>query len=381
MATLKDEITIGGMKLRNRLALPPLTTNYGSPEGKVTDAILRFYEERSRDVGLVIVEATAVQEDGRILKGSLGLWEDAQAEGMARLAKTVKGAGAAAVLQLNHAGARCHPVGGPLQGASPSGVTFNPAVPAFALNEEQIRQLVAHYARASVRAMEAGFDGVEIHGAHLYLISQFLSPLTNRREDRYGGDALGRATFAREVVKAVRDRLGPGAPIFFRLNAVEGVEGGQTEQDALTVAKAMAGAGVDVLDVSLVPQVTFQEVEGGKLMVASSAFPKDAPPAGNMDRTAEIRRAAGLPVIGVGKMGVGSAAAEAVDKWPVDIIAIGRQMIADPDSAGKILDGKTNEVIACEECMSCFGSIRAGKPMKCKVNKELPGGGLEPIRT
>ena len=187
MTTLRDEVMINGMRLRNRIVLPPLTTNYGSPEGIVTDDIIQFYIERSKDVGLVIVEAIAVRADGRIVPGGLGLWEDGQVAGMARLADSIKELGAAAVVQINHAGARCVPRGGELQGASPSGFAFRPDVAPLTMNPSQIEQVVTDFADAAGRAAEAGFDGVEIHGAHFYLISQFLSPLTNQRDDRYGG--------------------------------------------------------------------------------------------------------------------------------------------------------------------------------------------------
>ena len=126
MATLRDEVMINGMRLRNRVALPPLTTNYGSPEGLVTDGIIQFYRERSKDVGLVIVEATTVRSDGRIVPGSLGLWEDGQVAGMARLADSIKKSGAAAVVQISHAGARCFPGGGEMEGAIPSSFASMP---------------------------------------------------------------------------------------------------------------------------------------------------------------------------------------------------------------------------------------------------------------
>ena len=122
--------------------------------------------------------------------------------------------------------------------------------------------MVANFAEAAGRAAEAGFNGVEIHGAHLYLISQFLSPLTNRRDDRYGGDARARATFALEVVSAVRKRLGNDYPILFRFNAVEKVEGGQTLDDALAISRFLADSGVDAIDVSLVANSSWKEVDG-----------------------------------------------------------------------------------------------------------------------
>jgi 2,4-dienoyl-CoA reductase-like NADH-dependent reductase (Old Yellow Enzyme family) len=373
MATLQDEVMINGMRLRNRVALPPLTTNYGSPEGIVTDEIIQFYTERSRDVGLVIVEASAVRADGRILSGSLGLWEDGQVAGMARLADTIKKLGAAAVVQINHAGARGFPDGGEMQGASPSGFAFRPDVAPLTMSSTQIDRLVTDFAAAAARAAEAGFDGVEIHGAHFYLISQFLSPITNQRTDRYGGDARGRATVALEVVRAARERLGKRYPILFRFNAVEKVEGGQTLEDGLAVSRLLADEGVDALDVSLIANSSWKEVDDQRLLVASSALSKEQPAGANVSLAVAVREATGLPVIAVGKLGERDVAGESVRDFPIDIVAIGRQMIADPDTTGKILAGKGNEIVPCEECMTCFATIGLGKPMACKVNQNLPG--------
>jgi 2,4-dienoyl-CoA reductase-like NADH-dependent reductase (Old Yellow Enzyme family) len=373
MATLRDEVMINGMRLRNRVAMPPLTTNYGSPEGIVTEEIIQFYKERSRDVGLVVVEASAVRADGRILQGGLGLWEDGQVVGMARLADSIKKLGAAAVVQINHAGARGFPGGGEMQGASPSGFAFRPDVAPLTLSPTQIDRMVTDFADAAGRAAEAGFDGVEIHGAHLYLISQFLSPLTNQRNDRYGGDARARATFALEVVRAARERLGRGYPILFRFNAVEKVEGGQTLEDALTVSRLLADEGVDALHVSLVAHSSWKEVDSQRFLVASSILPKEQPAGANVSLAAAVKEATGLPVIAVGKLGEGDVAGKSVRDLPIDIVAIGRQMIADPDAAGKILAGKSSEIVPCEECMTCYATIVRGKPMACKVNRNLPG--------
>ena len=373
MTTLRDEVMINGMRLRNRIVLPPLTTNYGSPEGFVTDDIIQFYIERSRDVGLVIVEAIAVRADGRIVPSGLGLWEDGQVAGMARLADSIKELGPAAVVQINHAGARCVPIGGELQGASPSGIAFRPDVDPLSMNPSQIDRMVDDFADAAGRAAEAGFEGVEIHGAHFYLISQFLSPLTNQREDRYGGDTRGRATFALEVVRAIREKLGKDYPIIFRLNAVEKVEGGQTVEDALVVSRLLADEGVDVLHVSLINQGSWKEIDGRRYLAASSALTKEQPFGANVALAEAIREAAGVPVIAVGKLADGNLAEQTVRDSKIDMVAIGRQMIADPDSVGKILAGKESEIVRCEECMTCFATIGQGKPMGCKVNRNLPG--------
>jgi 2,4-dienoyl-CoA reductase-like NADH-dependent reductase (Old Yellow Enzyme family) len=366
MTSLADPVVLNGTQLRNRLVMAPLTTNYAAPDGRVTDEVVRFYRDRAGDVGLVIVEATAVRPDGRLVPNSLGLWDDALVPGFARLAETIKGQGAVAVVQLNHAGARAVPTGGDLLGASPSGIALRPDVSPCPLGDEQLRRLREDFAAAAARARAAGFDGVEVHGAHFYLLSQFLSPLTNHRKDRYGGDPTGRATFALEVTRAVRDRVGPSALVLFRLNGEERVVGGQTVQEAVVVARALAGAGVDVLDVSLVAQASWNEESVGRYLVASSALAREELPGAAIPLAAEIRRATGLPAIGVGKLGSPEAAARALAEG-VDLVAVGRQLIADPDAGAKILSGRGEEIVSCTECFQCFATIRRGEPMECPV--------------
>jgi 2,4-dienoyl-CoA reductase-like NADH-dependent reductase (Old Yellow Enzyme family) len=372
MTGLGDQLTINHLHLRNRLVLPPLTTNYGSSEGMVTKEILQFYRERSKDMGLVIVEATAVRGDGRIVPGSLGLWEDAHISGMRQLVDTIKQQGAAAAIQVNHAGPRCVPCGGEMQGASPSGMPFRPDVEPLIMTIQQIEQLTNDFADAVGRAAEAGFDSVEIHGAHFYLISQFLSPLTNQRKDLYGGNAKGRATIAFEIIEASRERVGHDYPLMFRLNAIEKVEGGQTVDDSVIVSRLLEDAGIDILDVSGIAKSSWKEHEGRQYLAASSALPKDDPSGANVYLAQKIKQAVGLPVIAVGKLGDAKVASAAISESNIDMIAIGRQMICDPDTAGKILSGRGDQIIPCDECLKCFATIGRGVPMACKVNKNLP---------
>jgi 2,4-dienoyl-CoA reductase-like NADH-dependent reductase (Old Yellow Enzyme family) len=379
MKSIEDRVIIKNMKVRNRLVLPPLTTNYGTSQGRVTPEILRFYKERSMDMGLVIVEAAAVSQDGRIVPGSLGLWEDGQIQGMAELANVIKQAGARAVIQLNHAGAKRCPQGTNARGLSPSGVACRPGVVPVIMDAKDIDQLVNDFVSAAGRAAEAGFDGVEIHGAHFYLLSQFLSPLTNSREDQYGGDGEKRAALALEIVTQVRERLGQDFPLFFRLNAIENMDGGQTLDQALALGKMLAQAGIDVLDISLAANCSWNTIEDQKILVSTSALAKDQAPGANVEFTSQFKQVCGLPVIAVGKLGSRESAGAAVQNKGVDMVAIGRQMICDPETGKKILAGQDDQVIACEECMKCFASIGKGNPLACKVNKDLPGQG-NPIK-
>lgn len=372
MTRLDQPLSIKNMHLRNRLVLPPITTNYGAAEGLVTEDILHFYAERSRHVGLTIVEATAVNSNGCIVPCSLGLWNDSQISGMATLAKTIKEQGALAVVQLNHAGPKCSPRENEKHRFSPSGIAFRTDVEAIVMDVQDIAQLIDDFSKAAVRAVKAGFDGVEIHGAHLYLLSQFLSPLTNKRDDRYGGDAKGRATLALEIVRSVRKNLEPEYPIFFRINAEEKIDGGQTLKNALVIAKLLAEEGVDVFDVSSITQGGWEEIDNKRVLAGSSVLPKDQPSGANLSFAAIFKKEIGLPVVGVGKLGVGKAAANAVENQNIDMVAIGRQMICDPKTAKKMLDKKDADIVLCDECLKCFATIGKSAPMACKVNKDLP---------
>lgn len=373
MARLDEPLTINGMRLRNRLALPPITTCYGTAEGEVTDDVIGFNRQRARHVGLLVVEAAAVRPDGHITPRSIGVWDDSRVPGLRRLARAVKAEGAAAVLQIGHAGASSVLVDEGIRRASPSGVATRPGPEPSVLSGAQIAEIVAAFAGGAARAAEAGFDGIELHGAHLYLISQFLSPLTNRRQDRYGGDAAGRATFALEAVRAIRGRLGRGYPILFRMNGVELIEGGQSVEDSMVVARLLEAAGVDAIHSSLVAQGSWKEADGLRVLQSSSALAKESPYGAAVPYAARIKRAVNIPVMAVGKLGDPAEAARAVEEGLVDLVAIGRQMIADPLAAEKILSGRGAEIVQCRECRSCFASIGKGMPMVCSTNGNPAG--------
>ncbi len=368
MQSLLDALTINNLNLRNRLVLPPLTINCATAGGLITDAVVDFYDQRSASVGLVIVESTAVRDDGRLVPDSPGLWTDDQVPGMARLLETIKAGGAQAVIQLNHAGARGVPQEGSLLGASPSGVQFRSDIETRPLTGEQISQMVEDFASAARRAVDAGFDGVEVHGAHFYLLSQFLSPYTNQRADLYGGDLEGRARFPLEVVKAVRQTIGPQRALLYRLNAVEQVFGDEVLPDTVEFCRMLAASGVDLLDVSYAGPALRQEHESGKWqLVMSSALTKKDAAGANLGQAEKLKKASGLPVIAVGKMAFRPVINAALERGLVDLIAIGRQMIADPSAAEKILSNRFEDIVTCQECFKCFSAIRKGEPMKCAV--------------
>lgn len=371
MNKLENQLKIGEMTVRNRLVLPPLTTNYGSENGYITPEILRFYRARSRKMGIVIVEAAAVRPEGRIIPGGIGIWEDDQVQGMAELAQTIKTEGAGAVIQINHAGAKAWPFDTIDSWIAPFDIACRPGIVAKPASLDEIKGLIQAFVDGAIRAKKAGFDGVEIHGAHFYLLSQFLSPLTNLRTDQYGGSIEGRAALAVEITSAVRESLGPDYPIFFRLNILENLKGGMTPDEAVVIGKLLAEAGVDVLDLSLAVQGAWKEDKGRKTLITTSAYSKDETPGDVVNIAARFRAECSLPVIAVGRLGSKSAAQQALGTG-ADLVAIGRQMICDPDTAEKILSGRDNRILKCEACQVCFASLGKGKPIQCKQNKNLP---------
>ena len=369
---LDNQFRIKKMTVRNRLVLPPLTTNYGTKSGCISPEILDFYKARSSHMGIVIVEAAAISPEGRIVPGSLGLWDDTHIQGLTELADAIKAKGARAIIQINHAGAKAWVSKTPTDGISPSGIACRPGITPVSATPEDIKDLIRNFTQAAIRAQKAGFDGVEIHGAHFYLLSQFLSPLTNRRTDNYGGSVKKRASLAVEIVRATRERLGNDYPIFFRLNVFENMDGGIGPDESVAIGKMLAEAGVDVLDLSIAVQGTWKTDGDSRTLMTTSAYAQNQAIGGVTKLAARFGQECGLPVIVVGRLGSGDAIEQAL-KAGADMVAIGRQMICDPDTVTKILSNKEELILECEACMACFGSLGAGKPLKCKVNKKLPG--------
>ncbi|MGB9858626.1 MAG: NADH:flavin oxidoreductase, partial [Moorellaceae bacterium] len=229
-ALLSGPIKIGRLELKNRMVMPPMVTNYAYTDGSVTPRLIAYHTERAKGgVGLIIVEATYVHPSGKGFKNQLGIYSDRLLPGLRRLVDAVHAQGAKIAIQLYHGGRQ-----------TTSAVTGQPIVAPSALpcatigevpkelTKEEIASLVRAFAEAARRAKAAGFDAVEVHGAHGYLINEFLSPLANKRTDEYGGSLENRMRFPLEVVRAVRQAVGPDYPVLYRLSADEKISGGLT---------------------------------------------------------------------------------------------------------------------------------------------------------
>lgn len=356
---------IGRMEVRNRVVMSPMGSNYASDTGGVTDRLIRHYVERARGgTGLIVVENTTVQfPQGRGAAVHLRIDADRFVPGLNRLAEAVQREGARIAIQLNHAGALTAPhlCGG--TPVAPSDIPVAPGKPTpRPLTLEEIRRIVQCFADGAVRAQRAGFDAIELHGAHGYLVSQFLSSYTNKRDDGYGGSLENRARFALEVISAVRSAVGRHFPVWMRLNGDDFVEGGNSSEEAKALAQMLVAAGLDAVHVSAaMPAAHHKQVEpmrfpqGWKLYLAEG-----------------IRKVVDVPVFAVSVMREPHVADAAIADGKADFVVVGRGLLADPQWVNKARTGQADAIRRCISCNVCSKSRSVdGIPIRCTVNPLL----------
>ena len=330
MSKLFESITIRDLTVRNRVWVAPMC-QYSAEErdGVPTEWHLVHYGARAAGgAGLVVVEATAVAPEGRISPWDTGIWDDEQADGWAYIVDFMHGQGSAVGIQLAHAGRKASiyrewsgrgsvPLSdGGWQTVSASVEAFTGYEAPRKLETAEVSDIVNEFIAAARRSQDAGFDAIEIHAAHGYLIHQFLSPLTNQRDDIYGGDLENRARFLLEIVSGIRAEVGEGMPIMVRFSATDYVEGGWDETQTSTVAKWCAEAGADLFDIStggLVTGVTIPSGPGYQVPIAQFVA----------DRVDS-------PVAVVGQITTGAQAEEILQRGTVEVIMIGRAELRDP---------------------------------------------------
>ncbi len=316
MAILFEPITFRGLTLKNRIVMSPMCQYSAGTDGKATDWHLVHLGSRAvGGAGLLVVEATAVERRGRISDGDLGLWEDSQVEPLARIVDFVHGQGAAIGIQLAHAGRKSEATAD--WPVAPSAIPFSPRYRTpKALDEGGIRDVVAAFRAAAGRALAAGFDVVEIHAAHGYLLNEFLSPLANRREDAYGGTPENRARFLYEVVAAVREVWPAERPLFVRISASDWHPEGLDVEDYLPVARRLKELGVDLIDCSsggVVPDARVRLGPGYQVPFAE-----------------RIRRGAQVATAAVGLITTAAQAEEILHNGRADLIYLGRELLRQP---------------------------------------------------
>lgn len=375
MANLFSPLTINGMTLKNRLVLSPLNTSYAARNGEATERLIRYYEERARGgVGYIIAETSCIAWEGRNSARGLAISDDIHIEGLSKLTSRVHQYGAKIAIQLLHRGRAALPsvTGAPVKLVSwVPGLT--PADESIVLDENEILGIIKKYGEAAARAQKAGFDAVEIHGAHGYLITQFLSPLTNKRTDHWGGTPEKRLNFAREALKSVRAAVSPSFPVGVRLSALEGVPGGMTIEDAKRAAVALVDEGADLLHISAgIPEADID------IPLAHKAH------GWNVDNASAVREAVGrrVPVIAVSRLGVPALARAVIEDDRADLVALGRALLADPHFPRKAEQGRDHEILPCVACNeACAGRTRKGLEVRCAFNPRTGFEGLYPYET
>jgi len=362
---------LGRLVLANRFVVPALTTNYASADGFVTDALCTYLAARARGgFGLIVTENLGVHAGGRVMPRMAMIDDDRYVPGLARLAAAVKRHGAALIGQLSHAGRQTKSAitGLPLVAPSAIACPINREVPR-ALEVHEIQALERGFVQAAVRLRAAGFDGVEIHGAHGYLVGEFLSRYSNRREDLYGGPLENRLRFLTNIVDGIRLAAGSDFPLIVRISAREFVRDGLDLPESIEIARRLAALGVHGLSVSVGVYESFSRLS----MVSGEPEGQWLPLAG------ALRSATGLPTMGVGRLKRAAVAEAALASGAIDFAAFGRASIADPDLPRKIRGGREARVLACLGCNVCLG--RAARPETiCPVNPTVGReAGFDPI--
>lgn len=331
MSRLLSPLKLGPYRLRNRIAMPPMASETADERGMATDTTVAYYAPRARaGTALIIVEHTYVVPQGRRSRHQLGLYSDDHVAPIRRVAEAIKAEGAVAAIQLTHAGAAADHE---LIGCAPEAPSEvrppgrpNAAQPT-AMSPARVAEVQGAFVDAAVRAWRAGFQVIELHAAHGYLLNQFFSPLTNLRSDAYGGSMENRLRFSLETVAMVRAALPDDAVVAMRLGADDGFEGGITLEDSVWAAPRLVEAGVGFLDIS-----------GGLAGSGRDRFGPDAPAEGYFARLAEaIRRVVDVPVMVTGGIVNPSTADALVGKGVADVIGVGRAMLSDPDWSSRAM--------------------------------------------
>ena len=325
MKELHRPIRVGHLELRNRVVMPPIATYRSTEDGKVTEELLEYYGARARNdrIGMIVTERSYITQQGKAKARQLSVATDDDVDGLRKLTETIQRNGTKVFAQLNHAGGAALPEVTGMPAVAPSAVELpvNPPVGNSALprelTAEEISAISENFVSAALRAKAAGYDGVEIHSAHGYLLNQFYSPLTNRRTDGYGGTLENRLRFLLETVSTVREAVGADYPISIRLGGCDYTEGGSTIADSVKAAILLQEAGIDLLSVT-----------GGMCRYTRAGHTE----AGYFrDMSTEIKKSVHIPVLLTGGVRTVAEAEALLLEQAADIIGVGRAIMKNPD--------------------------------------------------
>jgi 2,4-dienoyl-CoA reductase-like NADH-dependent reductase (Old Yellow Enzyme family)/thioredoxin reductase len=360
---LLQPIKIGEMELENRFVMAPMVTNFASEDGFVTERLKAYYRARAKGgVGLIIVEAAFVDPSGKGYPNELGIYKDDFIDGLKGLVDEVHFFGTKIAIQIYHSGRQSHETmtGGRLVAPSP--------IPCPVCQEEpremtkgDIDNMIEAYGQAARRAVASGFDAVELHGAHGYLINQFLSPYSNRRMDEYGGSMENRGRFPLQVLGRVRKEVGNAFPIIYRMSSEEFVEGGLTLEDTMAFSIILSDNGVDAIHVS-----------GGVYRSSAMIIQPAALPQGlYVEHASAIKEAIDnrVPILVAGRIKEPEMAEDILAQGKADAVVMGRALLADPEMPAKVFVGKIQEIRPCIGCnQGCVDKLVADQGITCLGN-------------
>ncbi|TFF98246.1 MAG: FAD-binding protein [Promethearchaeota archaeon] len=363
---LLEPIKVKDIEVRNRVVMPAADTHFGNMNGTVSDKTLNYYSLRAKGgVGLIIVEGTAIHKLAKATMKMMLIDNDDKIEGLTKLAKAIKDNGSVAMIQFMHAGSQTSQLFTGDRPVSPSGVknNFLPSENPRALEKDEIKEIITYYGDAAERARKANFDGVEIHAAHGYLISQFLSPRHNNRTDEYGGNLENRMRFLVEIYDEIKKRVGNDMIIGMRINGSDYVEGGFDINESKIVCQKMEDLGIDIINVSAATDETPDH-----LMIPYMTSPRGI----HTNLSAQIKKVIkSVPIIGVGRINDPDVAEQILQDNKADMVALARQSICDPFFVNKIKEGKKKDIMKCMACNTCINNLALQKEIVCAFNPDI----------
>lgn len=363
MKHLFSSYKIKDIELKNRIVMPALASFLIKNDGSITEKTIEHYRRRAAGgPAMVIMEASAVSPEGVVSSHQSRIYDDRFTEGLLKIADAIKAEGAVAAIQLHHGGRQTSERVIHQRPLAPSPIPC-PTIKGDVepLTYDGIQKMVQKFGDAAVRAHEAGFELIEIHGAHGYLVNQFLSRFSNIREDGYGGSIEGRTRFAKEIVQEIRYRLGAKIPISFKISAQEFVEKGLTVGESIKILKILTEAGVDIVQVSAGNDATPEWICQPMFMKKGCL----------VDSAETIKKALRIPVMAVGRISDPRHADKILEKNQADLVCIGRGLLADPEMPRKAMEGRLDEIRICIACNTCMATIFQKGRVECLVNPAL----------
>lgn len=351
------------LTMRNRLIFGAMEKNLCTEDGGATERYSAYVEERAQGgAGLIILESAYVDLSGKARRYQMGIHEDALIPSLRRLVDRAHHHGAAVGMQLHHGGRTCQKAISGIPPIAPSPVPCKALAGGDIPREmtrKDIREIIERFGRAAVRSVEAGFDAVEIHGGHGYLVGQFLSPFSNHRSDEYGGSFPNRCRFPLEAIRAVREAVGPHFPILYRISADEFVDDGLRLEDTLQFAKVLEKAGIDLIDISA------GIYESGVMMVQPMEFPLG----GYVGMARAFKAAVRVPISVAGRIADPVQAEAILAEGSCDLVTMTRAFHADPFFPQKALEGRLDQICTCMGCnQGCTDRLRENVPLSCILN-------------